>query len=48
MALDIGARLGGYEIISPLGAGGLGKVYRGRDTKLHRDVAIKILPGSRI
>src|SRR3979411_425868 len=39
-----GARLGPYEIVSPLGAGGMGEVYRGRDTKLNRDVAIKVLP----
>jgi Tol biopolymer transport system component len=39
-----GAKLGPYEIISPLGAGGMGEVYRGRDTRLERTVAIKILP----
>ena len=44
MALTLGARLGPYEILSPLGAGGMGEVYRARDTKLDRDVAIKILP----
>ena len=44
MALIIGARLGPYEIRSLLGAGGMGEVYRARDTKLDRDVAIKILP----
>src|SRR5476649_151695 len=38
-----GTRLGPYEIITPLGAGGMGEVYRARDTKLHRDVAIKVL-----
>jgi len=39
-----GARLGPYEIQSPLGAGGMGEVYRARDTRLDRTVAIKILP----
>ncbi|HEY7818966.1 MAG TPA: serine/threonine-protein kinase, partial [Vicinamibacteria bacterium] len=43
MTLSIGARLGPYEILSPLGAGGMGEVYRARDTKLNRDVAIKVL-----
>jgi len=42
--MDSGARLGHYEILGPLGAGGMGEVYRGRDTHLDRDVAIKILP----
>jgi eukaryotic-like serine/threonine-protein kinase len=44
MTLSPGARLGAYEILSPLGAGGMGEVYRGRDTRLHREVAIKVLP----
>ncbi len=44
MRLAIGTRLGLYEIISPIGKGGMGEVYRARDTKLERDVAIKVLP----
>src|SRR6187401_931350 len=44
MPLNTGARLGSYEIIAPLGAGGMGEVYRARDAKLGRDVAIKVLP----
>src|SRR5262249_15482990 len=46
MALAAGSRLGPYEIQSALGAGGMGQVYRARDTRLNRIVAIKVLPES--
>ena len=46
MPLTPGTRLGQYEVIGSLGAGGMGEVYRARDTKLDRDVALKILPES--
>ncbi len=44
MTLSSGNKLGPYEILAPLGAGGMGEVYRARDTRLNRDVAIKVLP----
>src|SRR6185295_16091217 len=46
MALTPGTRLGSYEIVSAVGAGGMGEVYRAVDTTLKRQVAIKVLPGS--
>jgi Tol biopolymer transport system component len=46
MTLSSGSRLGPYEIVSRIGAGGMGEVYRARDVRLHREVAVKVLPGS--
>ena len=46
MTLAAGARLGPYEILAPIGAGGMGEVYRARDERLKRDVAVKVLPAS--
>jgi serine/threonine protein kinase len=44
MRLPTGTRIGPYEVVSSLGAGGMGEVYRARDTRLNRDTAIKVLP----
>ena len=45
MGLSAGTRLGPYEVLAAIGAGGMGEVYRARDTKLNREVAIKVLSG---
>jgi len=47
MTIAVGARLGPYEIHSATGAGGMGEVYRARDSKLHRDVALKVIDTTR-
>ncbi len=44
MALEVGSRLGHYDVTALIGQGGMGEVYRARDTKLGRDVALKVLP----
>ena len=44
MTIAAGTKLGSYEILTPIGAGGMGEVYQAHDTKLGRDVAIKVLP----
>lgn len=46
MSLPVGSRLGPYDVVGPIGAGGMGEVYRARDPRLERYVAIKILPES--
>jgi serine/threonine protein kinase len=47
MTIAAGTRLGSYEVVAPIGAGGMGEVYRARDTKLDREVAVKVFPAKR-
>ena len=46
MTIGSGTKLGGYEVVSHIGAGGMGEVWRAKDAKIGRDVAIKVLPAS--
>jgi eukaryotic-like serine/threonine-protein kinase len=46
LPLSAGTKLGLYEILAPIGVGGMGEVYRARDTKLDREVAVKVLPAA--
>ena len=46
MSLSTASRLGPYEILAPIGAGGMGEVYRARDAKLGREIAVKVLPSA--
>jgi serine/threonine protein kinase len=46
MTLSTGTRLGPYEVLAPIGAGGMGEVYRAKDPRLGREVAIKVLPAT--
>jgi eukaryotic-like serine/threonine-protein kinase len=48
MPLDAGTRLGPYEIVAPIGKGGMGEVFRAIDGRLHRTVAIKVLPQDKV